>query len=120
MGMKRGSFVAERTGSPRSAETTTPETTEARHQRRYPIGAELLAGGGVHFRVWAPNSKHVSVELSPSNNPDHCEPVELSREKNGYFSGLVESAAAGLLYRFRLHDGSFPDPASRFQPDGPH
>ena len=28
--------------------------------------------------------------------------------------------AAGALYKYRLGHGSFPDPASRFQPEGPH
>ena len=41
---------------------------------------------------------------------------------DGYFAGLVADAAAGTLYRYRL-DGRtdlLPDPASRFQPAGPH
>ena len=44
----------------------------------------------------------------------------MESEQNGYFSGYVD-ATAGSLYRFRL-DGreKFPDPVSRFQPDGPH
>jgi maltooligosyltrehalose trehalohydrolase len=42
-------------------------------------------------------------------------------EGNGYFSGYTANATAGTRYRFRL-DGrdAFPDPASRFQPEGPH
>jgi maltooligosyltrehalose trehalohydrolase len=46
----------------------------------------------------------------------------MEREEDGYFSSLVEGAAAGGLYHFRL-DGDeylYPDPASRFQPEGPH
>jgi maltooligosyltrehalose trehalohydrolase len=48
--------------------------------------------------------------------------VELKAEANGYFSGLVSEAQAGTLYRFRLDsDGTlYPDPVSRFQPQGPH
>jgi maltooligosyltrehalose trehalohydrolase len=44
----------------------------------------------------------------------------LHAEGNGYFSGLVPHAAVGTAYRFRLDGGSYPDPASRSQPDGPH
>ncbi len=35
---------------------------------------------------------------------------------------MAEGAGAGALYRFRLDGGDslYPDPASRFQPDGPH
>jgi maltooligosyltrehalose trehalohydrolase len=45
----------------------------------------------------------------------------LHPESGGYFTGHVPQARAGDLYRFRLDgDGAFPDPASRFQPQGPH
>jgi maltooligosyltrehalose trehalohydrolase len=48
--------------------------------------------------------------------------VALLPEGNGYFSGVVPSVKAGALYRYRLdHDEPlYPDPASRFQPRGPH
>lgn len=48
-------------------------------------------------------------------------PYELDREGNGYFSGIILDAAPDMLYRYRLdRKNSYPDPASRFQPDGPH
>jgi maltooligosyltrehalose trehalohydrolase len=92
------------------------------HSRRYPIGAELLPTGGVHFRVWAPKCKKVAVQLAPtaSWSIDGSETTELEAEGGGYFSAHVSSAQAGLLYKFKLNGGSFPDPASRFQPEGPH
>ncbi len=42
-------------------------------------------------------------------------------EGDGYFSG-AGPAGAGARYRFRLDEGElfYPDPASRFQPEGPH
>ncbi|MFN2571672.1 MAG: malto-oligosyltrehalose trehalohydrolase, partial [Gemmatimonadales bacterium] len=44
----------------------------------------------------------------------------LARDAHGYFSGLVPGLKTGSTYRFRLDgDRSFPDPASRFQPEGP-
>jgi len=47
--------------------------------------------------------------------------IALDAEPNGYFSGINPDAAEGSLYRYRLDGGdSYPDPASRFQPDGPH
>ena len=88
--------------------------------RRLPVGAEVLAGGGVHFRVWAPRRKTVEVVIE--NGPDAPQAVELNREAGGYFSGMVPAAADGTFYRYRLDAGGdlFPDPASRFQPEGPH
>jgi maltooligosyltrehalose trehalohydrolase len=83
-------------------------------QRRFPIGAEPVAGG-VHFRVWAPIRKHVEVVFE-------SRAVPLEREAGGYFSGFVQSAGPGMRYRFRLDrsDRLVPDPASRYQPGGPH
>src|SRR5437660_4719260 len=40
--------------------------------------------------------------------------------KDGYFSAFVPQAAPGMLYKFGTKAGEFPDPASRFQPTGPH
>ena len=86
-----------------------------RLQRTLPIGAELQAGGGAHFRVWAASAQAISVEVDGS---EHA----LAAESNGYFSGFVAAAKRRSRYGFRLdgEDKILPDPASRFQPDGPH
>jgi maltooligosyltrehalose trehalohydrolase len=82
--------------------------------RRLPVGAEILPSGEAHFRVWAPRRRSVEVTLESGDTP-------LSAEGGGYFSGTVREARAGTLYKYRLDGGeSFPDPASRFQPEGPH
>ena len=82
--------------------------------RRYPVGAEVSPHGGTHFRVWAPKSNRVEVVIE-----NHA--IGLAREPDGYFSGAVPRAAHGDRYKFRLDGGdSFPDPVSRFQPEGPH
>jgi maltooligosyltrehalose trehalohydrolase len=48
--------------------------------------------------------------------------VPLGAEPEGYVSGLVAEAAAGARYLLRVDDERrlSPDPASRFQPEGPH
>lgn len=75
----------------------------------------VLPGEGVHFKVWAPKRQQVQVVLG-----SRCFP--LVAEANGYFSGIVDSARTGARYRFRLDHDEFlyPDPQSRFQPEGPH
>ncbi|HET8774343.1 MAG TPA: malto-oligosyltrehalose trehalohydrolase [Thermoanaerobaculia bacterium] len=80
--------------------------------RRRSIGAEAGADG-VSFRVWAPAHERVAVVIDGRDFP-------LEREARGYFSGLVTGAGAGTLYKIRAGDGAYPDPASRFQPDGVH
>jgi maltooligosyltrehalose trehalohydrolase len=86
-----------------------------RISRRLPIGAEANAGG-VSFRIWAPARQRVSVVIEGGGE------TPLTRDPDGYFSGEITGAAAGTLYRFRLDDNVtlYPDPASRFQPGGPH
>src|SRR5438270_12605100 len=86
--------------------------------RRLPIGAEVLPTGGVSFRVWAPRRAKVSLVFADQSLAE----LQLSPEADGYFAGVSADAGAGTRYRFRL-DGEeylYPDPASRFQPDGPH
>jgi maltooligosyltrehalose trehalohydrolase len=92
-------------------------TTRRQKARRLPIGAEVTADG-VDFRVWAPNAESVDVVIESPTASTH----ELMAEGEGYFSGLVQSARAGMRYRYRLDQGSmlYPDLASRYQPDGPH
>src|SRR4029453_13995874 len=93
-----------------------------RAKRRYPIGAELIGESKTHFRVWAPKAQHVDLVLEESAAKDAKRTFHpLEAEEGGYFSG-VASAGAGACYRFRVNkaENFHPDPASRFQPDGPH
>jgi maltooligosyltrehalose trehalohydrolase len=46
--------------------------------------------------------------------------VEMTTQEDGYHSVLIPEAKAGDCYRYEVKTGAFPDPASRFQPDGPH
>jgi maltooligosyltrehalose trehalohydrolase len=87
--------------------------------RRLPVGAEVLPNGSVHVRIWAPKRSRVAVVLT--DRRDQPSAVELSRDADGYFAGLVPDAEAGSHYFIRLDDDDrlYPDPASRFQPEGP-
>jgi maltooligosyltrehalose trehalohydrolase len=49
------------------------------------------------------------------------ETFALEPDGNGYFAGTVASIGTGARYRLKTDTGeALPDPASRFQPDGPH
>ncbi|HET7710810.1 MAG TPA: malto-oligosyltrehalose trehalohydrolase, partial [Thermoanaerobaculia bacterium] len=69
----------------------------------------------MHFRVWAPSRREVRVLIAGAEHP-------LDREEDGHHSGFVSGAADGALYQYTLDRDPtpYPDPASRFQPDGPH
>jgi maltooligosyltrehalose trehalohydrolase len=83
--------------------------------RRLPVGAEYFGDGQTHVRVWAPAVNRVDVVVVDSGA------VRLDAEDTGYFSGTI-AAGPGARYQFRLNQGErlYPDPASRFQPEGPH
>jgi len=89
-------------------------------KRRYqmPFGAQLLDGGGVRFRIWAPAAKRVALSLQD------CEGEgvdEMAPQEGGWFELVNRSAAAGSLYRYCIDDNlSVPDPASRFNPEDVH
>lgn len=86
-----------------------------------PLGASVEEGG-VRFRVWAPGHETVDVVVyGPDAEAVHPLSAERSSEPEGWFSGFVEGIGAGARYKYRLDGGdTFPDPASRSQPDGVH
>jgi maltooligosyltrehalose trehalohydrolase len=89
-------------------------------KRRYPIGAEPIGPDQTDFRVWAPKTQHVDLVLEENAAKDSQRTFHaLKPEEGGYFSGSV-NAGAGTRYWFRANNNLYPDPASRFQPDGPH
>jgi len=93
---------------------------QAERARRFPVGAEVMPDGRTDVRVWAPARKQVAVAHGPALRAR----ARLQPEAGapGYFSGRVDGLAAGGRYAFMLDDEArpLPDPASRFQPEGPH
>ena len=79
-----------------------------------PLGA-LVERDGVHFRVWAPKVNQVDVLYEDGRTR------ALQKDSAGYFSGVDPAAVSGMTYRYRLDGGeAYPDPCSRYQPEGPH
>jgi maltooligosyltrehalose trehalohydrolase len=83
-----------------------------------PQGAELVEEG-VRYRVWAREASQVEVLVWSGDEPPRTVPLAL--DASGYFHGIDHQGEPGDLYKFRL-DGKeeYPDPASRFQPEGVH
>jgi maltooligosyltrehalose trehalohydrolase len=100
-------------GSTASHESNSGVSTDFT-RRRLPVGAEYFGGGTTHLRVWAPAARHIAVVAASKE-------YALTGEGTGYFSASID-AEPGTRYQFRIDDSSklYPDPASRFQPDGPH
>jgi maltooligosyltrehalose trehalohydrolase len=82
--------------------------------RRLPVGVEIVGPDVVHVRVWAPAAQEVGIVLDGRD-------VALVAETGGYFSAQT-AGRAGNRYGFRVNRSErlYPDPVSRFQPDGPH
>ncbi len=83
-----------------------------------PFGAQL-SDGGVRFRLYAPNAKHVDVIITDAAAERR---LPLMPDGDGWFETLDDRARAGTRYAFSLDGAALrvPDPASRFQPGGVH
>jgi maltooligosyltrehalose trehalohydrolase len=77
---------------------------------RRTLGATPRAEGSVDFRVWAPAPREVRLRL---NGVEH----ELARSADGVWEAELP-AAHGDRYVFVLDGVPWPDPCSRWQPDG--
>ncbi|TFG94160.1 MAG: malto-oligosyltrehalose trehalohydrolase, partial [Myxococcales bacterium] len=88
-----------------------------RRVHRMPFGAEPC-DEGTRFRLWAPDARRVALRLE---GPGAARELEMAGRADGWFELLAADASAGTRYRFAVDDAApVPDPASRFQPDGPH
>jgi maltooligosyltrehalose trehalohydrolase len=78
------------------------------------LGA-VRARGETLFRVWAPQARVVEVVFEESQE----RPLALKRESEGYFTGATSASVS--LYKYRVDGtGPWPDPCSRYQPQGVH
>ena len=91
--------------------------TRRRHEM--PFGAQILPGGRVRFRLWAPAAARVELVLESPSQPANALPLE--RGDDGWFELITTGASAGSRYRYRI-DGEalVPDPASRRNSQGVH
>lgn len=79
-------------------------------------GAEILEEEKVRFTVWAPLADRVDLIIKERKNP-----VQLEKKEKGYHEIILSDIAEGALYKFFLNGKDiFPDPASKYQPEGVH
>ncbi|MDX2097651.1 MAG: malto-oligosyltrehalose trehalohydrolase [Leptolyngbyaceae cyanobacterium bins.59] len=80
-------------------------------------GAHYLGNDRCEFTVWAPQAETVAVKIGKSD--DRLLPMQPQEE--GYWSVTADRVSPGTYYSFQLNgDQTYPDPASRFQPEGVH
>ncbi len=70
------------------------------------------------FRVWAPDASSVKIRLE---SPAPSREIPMMREFQGYHTQRIGGLEPGDRYHYLVDDqGPFPDPASRWQPEGVH
>src|SRR5579872_221 len=72
-----------------------------------------LGAKGVRFRVWAPSTDEVMLEV------EGRDALLLTPMEDGWKEAIV-NCDVGSRYRFRIGDQVMPDPASRRQSGGVH
>jgi maltooligosyltrehalose trehalohydrolase len=81
------------------------------------LGARMVAGDRVRFKVWAPFARSVALALEGQDRA----PLPMQRSEQGYFDVIVGGLTAPPLYRYLLNgEQARPDPASQCQPRGVH
>jgi maltooligosyltrehalose trehalohydrolase len=69
---------------------------------------------GFTFRLWAPEAQRVELVV------DGRLEFAMSPVEGGYFVCAALELTPGTTYQYRVDGKVFPDPASRFQPEGVH
>ncbi len=78
-----------------------------------------IAQNGVQFRVWSPTARSIDLMVCSKKIPASVRPLQPTGD--GYFTGTFPDLSVGSRYQFRIDGGPcYPDPASRFQPEGVH
>jgi maltooligosyltrehalose trehalohydrolase len=81
---------------------------------QYPAVGAMLQKDVATFTVWAPLQEHVMLILNSQE-------ITMKKDSGGYWSVSQISGRHGDRYLYKLDDGKiFPDPASRWQPEGVH
>ena len=101
----------------KSHQQKRPRKSAGTFHRALTVGAEPQPEKrGTHFCVWAPDYSSAQVVFE-----DLRKPVPLASQGHGYFSGYAPDVQTGTRYKYQVDDQEpWPDPASRYQPTGPH
>src|SRR5262245_20301236 len=102
-----------RAGITRNAPRLACGTGRGRARRMTPQFGAIPHEAGVAFTVWAPAQSTVALVIEGDAD------AVMLRSPDGFFTLDLPEAGPGQRYWFRLAQGPRPDPASRFQPEGP-
>ena len=81
------------------------------------IGAVLSSNGPCQFTVWGPELTSVELQILAPKSQQH----PLQKDSRGCWSVSVDGISEGTQYQYCVNQsGTWPDPASRYQPEGVH
>jgi len=83
------------------------------------MGAFLLPNGKICFRTWAPKARKLSLVLI-ENNMEKIRYPMLPKDFGIHEVEIPKPSASSLDYFYSLDDTNYPDPVSRWQPQGIH
>ena len=79
---------------------------EGSHLRLFDkLGAQLVEGG-VHFAVWAPNARTVSVIGDWNGWDGNADPLQPRWDGSGIWEAFVAAARCGQAYKYRIASAS--------------
>ena len=86
---------------------------EGTHSTLYEVLGAHLESGGTTFRVWAPAASRVGVF---GDFTEWSEPIDLVGDPSGVWSGFVEGAGHGDVYKYRITGPDGGDPFDKADP----
>jgi maltooligosyltrehalose trehalohydrolase len=79
------------------------------------LGANFDSDKNLSFKVWAPKCKEITVIFQEEQKRT----LNLKKDESGYFTGNLSNVKPGALYKYLVDNKEcFPDPVSRFLPEG--
>ena len=80
------------------------------------VGVTPLENGSYRFTLWSPAADSIALKLVAPRQ----EIIPMQSLERGYWSTVVSDLDHGTHYCYLIGDTSYPDPASRYQPEGVH
>jgi maltooligosyltrehalose trehalohydrolase len=80
------------------------------------VGANIINKSKCQFTVWAPEQKNMEILFN-----DGKEKFPMEKDEYGYWNATLPGINDSAKYKYLINgQNSFPDPASKYQPDGVH
>ncbi|HWL07445.1 MAG TPA: malto-oligosyltrehalose trehalohydrolase [Planctomicrobium sp.] len=92
----------------------TPLSDSNQPNRKPHHGAILHDDGSTEWNVWAPHPEWMDLVIDPERQPL----IHAMKRDGDWFRFREMNIQEGTPYRFRLPAGDYPDPATRWQPEG--